>query len=125
MSVPRELARLWRRAGRIEGMRVYLLEHLAELLDSAERRQLDFQRFHWGDTPDGVRELQAPSIAPWEVLTELGELVEVAYATAKAGDPAIWVHAFEARRPVLGSTEDGGLIIAGGDYRITARGIEG
>lgn len=93
-----------------------------------ERRMAEaFERFHWGDEPDGTRRLAVPVIEPGGVqLYALGDIVEITYAARKGGEKlAWWEHAFEAPFPVLASTEAGRLVICGGGYRVTRRGIVG
>lgn len=79
--------------------------------------------------PKGLRTLDCGD--PRDGPTELGALVEVVYQTIKLGGAsqgklANHRHQFEGPLPVLAFTaNDSRLIIAGGGYRVTARGIEG
>jgi hypothetical protein len=67
--------------------------------------------------------MQAPSLAPGAELVALGELVAVVYRTGhEAFDRE---HKFKGPRPLLTYEERGGLIIVGGAYKITPRGIVG
>lgn len=83
---------------------------------------------HWGETGKGtVLESGAPDPSAG-VLTELGELVEIVYATKKGGDSgkSEYVHKFSRRRPILAYNEAGLIIVRNGSiYRVTARGIVG
>lgn len=91
---------------------------------AAEKRAArDYTDFHWGNPPEGTIEADAPAIEPGEVVWTLGELAEVAYETTKRNEHAIWVHAFQAPRPVLAFSESGHLLIVGGGYEVTPRGI--
>lgn len=60
-------------------------------------------------------------------VVKLGELVGVMYRTTRAPfhEPRTFVH-FMATLPLLVSNLEGNqLYVVGGDYRVTARGIEG
>lgn len=70
--------------------------------------------------------MRAPTVEPGSVLYRLGELTEVAYWAEKDGEEAIWVHDFSRRNlPTLAATSTGGLVVVGGGYRVTRRGIVG
>lgn len=90
-----------------------------------KRAERAFRRFHWGDDPEQTVKRSAPRVNPGDVLVELGPLVEVVYETHKAGKTYNWVHAFKGPLPVLAQTLDGRLVIVGGGYRVTERGIVG
>lgn len=81
---------------------------------------------HWGLTGDeAIAKLLAGD--PRKVSTALGYLHSVVYVTAK-GDQEIceWEHDFSPKRPpILSYTETGKLLILGGGYRVTKRGIVG
>ena len=82
---------------------------------------------HWGDLGnEPVRELDAAD--PRDELTLLGRLAELTYVTSKRGDPPnthYW-HDFSFRDPpILAFNPDGRLVICGGSYRVTRRGIVG
>ena len=92
------------------------------------RAKVGYRVKHWG--LGGRGKLQAVRCADPSrgVYTLLGELVAVSYATEKGGDggPAIYDHEFSRPLPELLYSESGeGLVIAGGKYRVTARGIVG
>ena len=81
---------------------------------------------HWGDRGAlDFRELDAAD--PSEPLAFFGELFRVSYLTIKRGDggPAIYEHDFRIPRPVLATSPDGRFVVAGGNYRVTVRGIVG
>lgn len=61
---------------------------------------------------------------PGEVF-ELGTLSAVTYETTKGREHADWEHEFEGERPTLNADRDGNLVILGGSYRVTPRGIVG
>lgn len=102
-------------------------------MTSAGRRE--YVRTHWGERGTvAKRELRAPDPSSG-TLVELGELISVTYRTTKGGDDAAtdYEHHFEPRRPTSSAKRpvlaylagDGGLVICGGNYRVTKRGIEG
>lgn len=84
-----------------------------------------FKAFHWGAEATGSQKVDAPRIDRSTVLYELGELSEIAYITDKNGQFAEWVHKFKIERPRLCATAEGHLVIVGGDYEVTERGIVG
>lgn len=85
-----------------------------------------YREVHWGEKgPVAERRRQVPN--PHDLpLIELGELVSVTYRTKKGGDRTLtdYEHEFEGPLPLLVFNK-GGLIIAGGKYKITTRGIVG
>jgi len=84
-----------------------------------------YRDFHWGDEADAVTEAQIPPVRPGETLVALGELVEVTYRARKDGQRFDWVHDFRRPRPMLTYQQSGQLIIIGGRYSVTPRGIVG
>lgn len=64
---------------------------------------------------------------PRERLEFVGVLRGLRYRTSKLGDPpnSIYEHEFEQTKPILAYDRSSMLIIAGGGYRITWRGIVG
>lgn len=112
-----------RNAARVAGAALGRARDLADAVDEARRI---YERFHWDDEPDELVETdRVPSLEDGDVLVVLGELVRVDYATHKGDDDAIWYHEFAHRRPQLCLAPDGRLVIVGGDYRVTRRGIVG
>lgn len=87
---------------------------------------VEYERTHWGER--GRRRVsRAGAPDPRHgTATKLGQLVQVVYLTRKGGDaePTEYVHDFEGRKPELVYNE-GGLMIAGGDYVIAEGGIDG
>ena len=82
-----------------------------------------YRRDHWGQPgPRGVRGLSAAD--PRILSIELGELVAVIYRTKKGEDTRLtdYEHHFSRPLPLL-SYNATGLIIAGGKYHVTERGI--
>ena len=90
---------------------------------------------HWGERGEiSQRDLLTPDPTSG-TLVELGELISVTYRTKKGGDDDAtdYEHHFEPRRPTSSAKRpvlaylagDGGLVICGGNYRVTKRGIEG
>lgn len=102
-----------------------------------EHAQESYERFHWGEEPEGLDLVYVPPIDPRVPLYRLGELVSVTYETTKGGGKVFhWVHEFSPKdpdgRPVLccvpdgpQGPESGGLVIADGTYEVTERGIVG
>lgn len=91
-----------------------------------KRAQHEFRRFHWDEEPDALVRASAPVVTPGSVLVEIGELREVVYRTTKGGGEVTdWWHAFKDRRPVLAFNSSGRLVVVGGSYKITPRGIVG
>lgn len=86
----------------------------------------EYERMHWGRRGEwDVRDLVAGD--PTRPLVALGELVSVTYRTEKGSDrgPTDYEHAFSERRlPILAfEPRTQLLVIAGGIYRVHARGI--
>jgi hypothetical protein len=88
--------------------------------------RLRYVATHWGLTPKEFEEATAPD-PDAEPLTGLGELIAITYRTHKGHKRGLapdWTHKFEKSRPIL-AYHSGGLIIVGGDYHVSARGIVG
>jgi len=117
-----DLVELARRAER-EGLGDVVAPMLRDYLYDSARAAKFYEQFHWGDQPRELVESSAGAVGPDTVLVQLGELAEVAYEATKGGEHAVWVHAFRNPRPVLAYSMTGQLVIAGGGYRVTARGI--
>jgi hypothetical protein len=133
----RELAALARKAGR--RALADRLERAAEARRAnpsatvAEAKE-EYRRVHWGErgTYD-VANIWAPNPVAG-VPVDLGVLRRIDYETTKGGDPerTIYFHHFGKRGekgdgegcPVLAFNK-GGLLILGGSYRVTERGIVG
>ena len=84
-----------------------------------------FERFHSFAPPKTLRR-QYPRLMP-KVLVNLGELRGLIYRSDKeqCGRPRTFIHFMETP-PLLASDPEGKqLYIVGGNYRVTARGIEG
>jgi hypothetical protein len=77
-----------------------------------------------GAQPVEVRRLAVPSL-PRVALT-VGELFGIMYRTERDGRLENYLHRFrKSARPILAVSPDGRtLLILGGDYRVTDRGIE-
>jgi hypothetical protein len=110
------------------GEQVELLGNPSATVADAERAWTDF---HWGDRPDGRREVASSALTLRGPLVELGALVAVTYRTAKAGELADWEHVFgdgaegEFEAPSLVVDTRGRLGIVGGSYTVEDRGIVG
>lgn len=91
-----------------------------------DRGVRDYRIKHWG-TRGAYRAQRLSCADPSQgPLVELGQLVSVTYETTKAGDPpGTWyTHEFTRPLPVL-AYSSGGLVVCGGHYRVTWRGIVG
>lgn len=94
------------------------------MTDDAALRE--YERTHWGERGRSrISQAQAPN-PHHGTATKLGRLVSLVYLTRKGGDaePTEYEHEFEGCRPEL-VYNDGGLMIAGGSYRIREGGIDG
>jgi hypothetical protein len=98
---------------------------LSDWLDQVEDALDTYDETHWGDEGDG--EITSALLTMPQVLVKLGELARIEYETVKKGDGLTrYYHDFEDVRPVLAfDPETKDLWITGGDYSVTARGIEG
>ena len=85
-----------------------------------------YAAMHWGQkgtTPEKTMRAADPKAEP---LVELGTLISVVYRTKKGSDRELtdYEHEFEGTRPTL-AFHTGGLVIAGGGYKVNTRGIVG
>lgn len=127
------VARLERGKGRRDRRQAYALARAEERHrrkknpkedDAGARRE--YVRTHWGERGSGrVRKARAAR-PDHGTATELGKLVAVVYRTKKKGDRrrTDYEHEFDGPLPTL-AYNDGGLIVAGGGYRILSGGITG
>ena len=122
MSKLRKAARI---ASRVPGGVRAVAETAEELAQAVEGAARIYKRFHWGDQPRDLELASAPSLEDGDVLVVLGDLHEVEYTTTKGGEDAIWCHEFSEPKPQLCMTKDGQLVIVGGRYRVTEKGIVG
>jgi len=81
-----------------------------------------YRRFHWGRTPDKCQRITLP-LDNGDRVIQLGELVAVKYRTG--WEEFDRLHDFEGELPVLTYSPKGCLIVLGGEYHISARGIIG
>jgi hypothetical protein len=84
-----------------------------------------YELTHWGER--GTRRLRTARAAdPRSTATELGKLVSVVYLTKKGGDKSAteYEHEFEGPLPTL-AFHRGGLLVAGGNYKVREGGITG
>lgn len=86
-----------------------------------------YQDFHWGRSAGHIVEAHAPDARDYaDGLVALGQLIEVVYRTRKGGEALTdYQHEFKKERPLLTCTRSGHLVIVGGSYSITPRGIVG
>jgi len=87
-----------------------------------------YERSHWGQT--GAVDWRKFAVAdPFHDQTvELGQLVSIVYRTKKGRDRELtdYEHDFRKELPRLAFTLEGRLlVIAGGSYRVSERGIVG
>jgi len=119
--------------GRIVRVCVDGIRTVAVAADELERRRVELQQIYEGThegalPPRELRVMGAPS--PFQAdLVELGALVSVTYRTIKGKGRREryhdWEHEFGPRvLPVL-AFNDQGLVILGGKYKVTPRGIVG
>lgn len=91
-----------------------------------ERSRAEYRRTHWGTEPEAqslsVARVANPFLGD---LVEMGGLVAVTYETTKDGEAAHWTHKFRRGALPILAYNAGGLVIVGGGYRVTDRGIEG
>lgn len=124
-GLARELVALLEEARAIPGA--------AEALVAAARRELrrikagrrSYKKTHWGNKGgDPVRELRVADVSG--PVTMLGTLELVEYFTDKRGDgPSVYYHDFSDEKPILAYDRRGLLVVAGGTYEVTERGIVG
>jgi hypothetical protein len=82
---------------------------------------------HWGSSGE-MTDQKLRCADPEEVMVVLGQLDSIVYDTAKGrfSPSELWEHEFGSPRPVLCySPTSRLLLIAGGRYTVTNRGIEG
>lgn len=83
-----------------------------------------FEAFHWGRRPRRKLVADVPPL-PAEAF-ELGKVISITYEATKGRQHAAWEHDFGEPRPTLAADPEGEqLLILGGGYRVTDRGIEG
>jgi len=101
----------------------------AELEAAEKRARRDYRVTHWGlGGEKATRSLECVDVCREGPLVELGQLVSVVYLTRKLGDrgPTEYEHDFSGSLPVLAYSGEGKrLVVAGGSYRVTPRGIVG
>lgn len=91
-----------------------------------------YEKFHWGipsrKVIETAYELPTEDRDGFRHMVALGYLRGLIYQSTKEGEKKDqnYIHALEPALPLLCTDEDGlRLFIVGGDYRVTARGIEG
>lgn len=94
---------------------------------AATRREVDKAaralELFTGDPADFLEAYELPNaVAGWE----LGPVAEISYIATRGGRTTEYVHRFKKRsRPLLIANADGTeLVILGGEYSVTDRGIE-
>jgi len=98
---------------------------LSKSAAAIDRAKEEFRAFHWGNDAETVETADAAQLVEGDVLVVLGELNAVEYITTKGEQEAVWCHDFGKSRPKLCTTASGRLVIVGGGYRVTPRGIVG
>jgi len=104
-----------------------LEEQLARRGERIANPAPSYEESHWGERGKGrasTMTIPDPSDGP---LVELGEVIEIVYRTKKGGDVrrVEYEHAFRKTLPRLVYNRAGKLLLAGGTYRVTERGIVG
>lgn len=86
----------------------------------------EYTRTHWGEKGRQRIVRKGAADPRFGTATKLGKLVAVVYRTRKGGDdgPTDYEHEFEGKLPDL-LYNDGGLVVAGGQYVIREGGIDG
>lgn len=112
------------------GMLEGLVSEIAPAPDAPTVRRnpaASYEAFHWGLPEDSeTRAEHHGDVGEGERLIVAGELVSLTYYTEKGDEgPGNYKHKFEEPRPLLTYKQNGSLIITGGAYRVTARGIVG
>jgi len=132
VKVSKRMQRALEKLERVPGGLVLAEDMLADWAERAEGGAKAYEKFHWGDEASELEATQVATLRSGELVVALGELVEVVYETSKDGKVYDWVHAFEGERPMLAHvTDDRGnsrapsLVITGGSYKVSTRGIVG
>ena len=84
-----------------------------------------YDEIRWGQKPDALFASSAPLVLPGETLTELGVFEHVEYSGSKGGRNYVWTHGFDPDKPRLCVNSEQKLVVVGGSYRVTERGIVG
>ncbi len=98
----------------------------ARLPEYAAKTAPGYRGTHFGSGGD-AKGGQGLAGDPRSKLTLMGMMTECAYRATKLGYPrdAVFRHSFSEPLPALTYTREAKLVIVGGAYRITMRGIEG
>lgn len=107
-----------------------LLNTFEEVVKDVHRADKEYEATHWGRRPPhGLVVVDAADPRSGETFVVLGRLYAVTYETRKGKDrgPTLYEHVFSKTRPLLcySQKQGGRLIIGGGTYKVTERGIEG
>lgn len=125
MTARRRYDQAWARAEEL-GVAPQLAELAERAVGELQAAEALYDELRWGKDPDGVVVLDAPAVYPGQGVTELGVLELVEYSGQKGkGRSYIWTHPFKATKPRLCVTADRRLVVVGGDYEVTERGIVG
>ena len=132
MKPTKRMQRALDKLERVPGGLVMAEDMLDDWAERAEGGAAAFEKFHWGDEPTEAAATLVSVVEPGDIVVAIGELVEVVYRTSKGGEVFDWVHGFKGERPMLahvtdksGASRAPSLVITGGSYRVTARGIVG
>jgi hypothetical protein len=114
----------------LPGEKAGILDRVELLLTNARAAGERYKKEHWGRTGTrGLVETKTADPRADEVFPVMGELYSVTYKTKKGADtdPDLYEHKFGRPRPLLlyAPKQGGLLLIGGGRYRVTERGIEG
>jgi hypothetical protein len=91
-------------------------------LEAAGELYKTFNRF----APDRIQHVRQPRVMP-QVVVNLGDLAGLIYRSDKwqPGHPRTYIHFMEKQPRLVSNVAGTQLYIIGGDYQVTARGIEG
>jgi len=86
----------------------------------------DFALLGAADAATHATRIRHPRLMPEQVV-RLGELVGLMYRATRAPfrEPRTFIHFMDSRPLLVSNIEGNQLYVVGGDYRVTARGIEG
>lgn len=106
-----------------------LLDQVERLVESVTKAGQEYRKTHWGKKPPQGAVLTFAADPGAEPVVALGELVSVVYRTRKGDDERLtdYEHTFSKVRPLLCYAPKQGakLLVCGGTYTVTKRGIEG
>lgn len=124
MSLRSRYDKAYKRAKALD-MERQLVELVECAITSYGSARDQYDSIRWGQEPDALIASEAPAVQAGEVLPVLGVLEQVEYSGTKAGEYFLWYHQFDPDKPYLCVNREGKLVIVGGSYVVTERGIVG